>query len=71
MNASITAEHYERPDLEGGLGLAGQLGFGAAILAALGYVAYSVYADASAAGVSALALLPFALLFLALLIALG
>ncbi|WP_404477706.1 inorganic phosphate transporter [Novosphingobium sp. BL-52-GroH] len=81
MNATVTAKrgpaghgkasHYERPNLDGGLGLAGQLGFGAAILVAIAYVAYSVYADASAAGVSALAFLPFALLFIALLIALG
>ena len=60
-----------RPNLDGGLGLAGSLGFGAAILVALGYVAYSVYADAAAAGVHATAFLPFALLFIALLIALG
>jgi PiT family inorganic phosphate transporter len=71
MNASIAADQYERRNLEGGLGLAGQVGFGAAILAAIGYVAYSVYTDANAAGVPALALLPFALLFVALLIALG
>lgn len=71
MNASIAAEHSGRPNLDGGLGSAGQIGFGAAILAAIAYVAYSVYADANAAGVSAMALLPFALLFIALLIALG
>jgi PiT family inorganic phosphate transporter len=61
----------DRPDLDKGLGAAGNIGFAAAILAALGYVAYSVYADAAAAGVHATAFLPFALLFLALLIALG
>lgn len=60
-----------RPDLDRGLGNAGNIGFAAAILAALAYVAYSVYADAAAAGVHATAFLPFALLFLALLIALG
>jgi PiT family inorganic phosphate transporter len=37
----------------------------------VGYVASSVYSDASAAGVHMTALLPYALLFLALLIALG
>ena len=47
------------------------LGFGAAILATLLYVAYSVYSDAAAAGVHATAFLPFILLFVALLIALG
>jgi len=71
MNATAAIHQPKRPNLDGGLGLAGQLGFGAAILAAIGYVAYSVYADANAAGVSAIALLPFALLFIALLIALG
>jgi len=60
-----------RPDLDKGLGSAGLLGMGAAILVALLYVAYSVYADATSAGVSAVAFLPFALLFIALLIALG
>lgn len=77
MSASIAAGQFERPrldkgpDLDKGLGLAGQIGFGAAILAAIVYVAYSVNADASAAGVPALAILPFILLFVALLIALG
>lgn len=60
-----------RPDLDKGLGSAGLLGMGAAILVALLYVAYSVYADATSAGVSVVAFLPFALLFIALLIALG
>jgi PiT family inorganic phosphate transporter len=71
MSASIAAEPYERPNLDGGLGLAGKIGLGAAIISAIFYVAYSVYTDANAAGVSALAFLPFALLFVALLIALG
>ncbi|EZP76604.1 Phosphate transporter [Novosphingobium resinovorum] len=71
MNATVTAHTHARPDMEKGLGIAGQLGFGAAILAAIVYVAYSVYADASASGMAAIALLPFLLLFLALLIALG
>ncbi len=41
------------------------------MLVAIGYVASSIYADASAAGVHATAILPFALLFIALLVALG
>ena len=61
----------QRPDLDKGLGMAGGMGFAAAIVAALLYVGYSVYTDATAAGVQPTALLPFALLFLALLIALG
>ncbi|HKX80490.1 MAG TPA: inorganic phosphate transporter [Novosphingobium sp.] len=60
-----------RPDLDKGLGIAGGIGFGAAIVAALIYVAYSVYSDATLAGVQATTYLPFILLFVALLIALG
>lgn len=60
-----------RPDLDKGLGVAGMIGFGAAIIAALIYVAYSIYADATAVGVHATTYLPFILLFVALLIALG
>lgn len=57
--------------MDQGLGNAGRVGFAASILVALIYVGYSVYADASAAGMQATSLLPFALLFIALLIALG
>ncbi|QTH22593.1 inorganic phosphate transporter [Rhizorhabdus wittichii] len=72
MSATIAAsDQHSRPNLDGGLGLAGQLGFGATIVAAIAYVAYSIYMDANAAGVSALAILPFILLFVALMIALG
>ncbi|HEX7822932.1 MAG TPA: anion permease [Sphingobium sp.] len=71
MSASITAGRPAGPNLDQGLGAAGQVGLIATIIAAIAYVAYSVYADASAAGVSATALLPFFLLFIALLIALG
>jgi len=72
MNATATlARPDSRPNLDEGLGAIGTAGFSAAILAALAYVAYSVYADASAAGVAPTAYLPFVLLFLALLIALG
>ena len=69
--ATLDSAELERPDLDKGLGAAGNLGFIAAIIVALGYVGYSVYSDAAAAGVNATAFLPFALLFLALLIALG
>ena len=72
MNATIAMEGSPgRPDLDKGLGLVGTIGFGAAILTALIYVAYSIYADASSAGVQATTYLPFILLFIALLIALG
>jgi len=69
--ATATGRDFAKPDLDQGLGSAGKIGFAAAVLAAILYVAYSVYADAAAAGVHATAFLPFALLFIALLIALG
>ncbi len=72
MNASTTADtHIARPDLDKGLGRIGTIGFGAAIVSALLYVAYSIYADATAVGVHATTYLPFILLFVALMIALG
>lgn len=74
MNATIATEadaEFERPNLDKGLGNAGKFGFAAAILVALAYVGYSVYIDATAAGVHPSAYLPFFLLFIALLIALG
>lgn len=72
MNATIAMDgQAARPDLDKGLGLAGQVGIAAAILAALIYVAYSIYADATAVGIAPTAYLPFMLLFIALLIALG
>lgn len=72
MNATVAMDqHFARPNLDQGLGAAGKFGFAAAIVAAIVYVGYSVYVDANAAGVHAMALLPFFLLFIALLIALG
>ncbi len=72
MNATMAnAPSAGRADLDRGLGPAGKIGFLAAIVVAIGYVAMSIFSDASAAHVQATAFLPFALLFLALLIALG
>ena len=71
IDAPLPTPPSGRPDLDQGLGSAGKLGMGAAVLVALLYVAYSVYSDATSAGVSAVAFLPFVLLFIALLIALG
>ena len=71
MQATIASDVSDRPNLDRGLGTAGSLGFLAALVAAIVYVAYSIYADAAAAGVHAVAILPFILLFVALLIALG
>ena len=72
MSATLaTHEQPLRPDLDQGLGRAGRVGFAAIVAAAIGYVGYSIYLDASAAGVQTLAILPFILLFIALMIALG
>ncbi|WP_028080833.1 inorganic phosphate transporter [Solimonas soli] len=60
-----------RPHLDQGLGSAGHIGFAASVVVAILYVGYSIYADAAAAGLHATSYLPFALLFIALLIALG
>jgi PiT family inorganic phosphate transporter len=70
-NRAQADDYAGRPELDRGLGRAGWIGFGAAILAALIYVVSSVYGDASAAGVDTTVILPFILLFVALLIALG
>jgi inorganic phosphate transporter, PiT family len=71
MNATAAALPSPRPDLDVGLGDVGLYGFLAVLVAGLGFVGYSIYADATAAGVQAITLLPFLLLFVALLIALG
>jgi PiT family inorganic phosphate transporter len=74
MNATLAAPDSRastRPELDKGLGAAGRIGFGAAIAAALFYVGYSVYSDAAAVGVEPTTYLPFLLLFVALMIALG
>lgn len=72
MSATISMDAAAaRPDLDKGLGAAGVAGFVSVIVASILYVGYSVYADATAAGVEPKAYLPFVLLFVALLIALG
>ncbi|PHQ62244.1 MAG: anion permease, partial [Sphingobium sp.] len=54
MSATIAMDGGAgRPDLDKGLGVVGTIGFAAAIVVALLYVAYSIYADASSAGVQA------------------
>lgn len=70
-HGNISSSGSSRPDLDRGLGQAGLIGFSAAILAAIGYVAWSIFSDARAANVHPTTLVPFALLFVALLIALG
>ncbi|WBO20787.1 inorganic phosphate transporter [Sphingomonas abietis] len=60
-----------RPDFDKGFGKAGLAGFAAAVIAAILFVAWSIWSDSAAAGVHARAVMPFVLLFIALLIALG
>ena len=67
----VVAGPGSRPDLDRGFGKFGSVGFAAAVAGAIGYVAFSIYTDAQAAGVHAVAIMPFVLLFVALLIALG
>ena len=69
--ATMPIESTARPDLEAGMGDVGLYGFLAVMVSALAYVGWSIYSDAVAAGVQAIAILPFILLFVALLIALG
>ena len=71
MNAATTATASPRPNLDAGLGDIGLYGFLAVLVAGLGFVGYSIYTDATAAGVQSITFLPFLLLFVALLIALG
>ncbi|KUR75126.1 inorganic phosphate transporter [Novosphingobium sp. FSW06-99] len=71
MNATAVAPDSARPNLDAGLGDIGLYGFLAVLVAGLGFVGYSIFTDATAAGVSSITFLPFLLLFVALLIALG
>jgi PiT family inorganic phosphate transporter len=71
MNATLAAADSPRPNLDAGLGDIGLYGFLAVMVAALGFVGYSIYTDAVASGAQAITFLPFLLLFVALLIALG
>src|SRR6478736_1176647 len=61
----------ERPDLDQGMNVAGQATFGGLVVVGLIFTAYSLYRDISVAGSPAQTFLPFLLLGLALLIALG
>lgn len=61
----------ERPELDGKKSLLTIFAFTATLAAALLYVAYSIYADIDATGVQIVTYLPYLLLFVALIIALG
>ena len=66
-----SAQPHGRPDLDGARSTLAALVFTAAIAAALAYVGYSIYEDVAATGVRITTYLPYALLFVALVVALG
>ncbi len=70
-SAALERDRRPGPKLDDGLGRAGTAGFMAAIVVTIGYVVFNVWRDAAAASVDPLTLLPFLLLLLALVIALG
>ena len=65
------AAHSSRPNLDKGFNPLSLIIFGGIMAAGLLYVAYSVYSDVDATGTKITAFLPFVMLFIALLIALG
>ncbi|HSS86263.1 MAG TPA: inorganic phosphate transporter, partial [Reyranella sp.] len=65
------AAHSSRPNLDKGFKPLSLIIFGGIMAAGLLYVAYSVYSDVDATGTKVTAFLPFVMLFVALLIALG
>jgi len=75
--SNITAEgagpmlHSPKPNLDKGIGLSGLMLFGAGLAIGLLFTAYSIWGDISATGTPVKTYLPFVLLGVALLIALG
>ena len=65
------AAHSSRPNLDKGFNPLSLIIFGGVMAAGLLYVVYSVYSDVDATGTKITAFLPFLMLFIALLIALG
>jgi PiT family inorganic phosphate transporter len=65
------AAHSSRPNLDKGFNPLSLIIFGGVMAAGLLYVVYSVYSDVDATGAKITAFLPFLMLFVALLIALG
>ena len=64
-------ERHGRPNLDGNGSIAMAIVFMGAVTAALLYVGYSIYADVDATGAKMTSYLPYILLFVALVIALG
>ncbi|GAA0243317.1 Low-affinity inorganic phosphate transporter 1 [Methylorubrum aminovorans] len=70
-NQTAPEPHHGRPNLDGNRSILTAIIFTGAIAAALAYVAYSIYLDVDATGVQVTTYLPYILLFVALIIALG
>src|SRR3974377_1136334 len=71
LPGSIEPSARKGPKLEGGLGVLSGLLFGGVVAAGLLFVAYSIYGDIEDTQIPVVTYLPFILLFVALLIALG
>ncbi|WP_347265146.1 inorganic phosphate transporter [Nitrobacter sp.] len=71
LPGSIEPAKGRRPNLDGGFHPLAAIAFAGTIAAGLLFVAYSIYADIDATGARVTTYLPFILLFVALLIALG
>jgi PiT family inorganic phosphate transporter len=71
LPGSVEPARRRGPDLGGGFSPLAGIGFLGVIAAALLFVAYSIYADVDATGTKVTTYLPYILLFVALLIALG
>ena len=70
-NQTEPEPHHGRPNLDGNRSILAAVIFTGAIAAALLYVAYSIYLEVHATGVQVTTYLPYILLFVALIIALG
>src|SRR6202012_3818089 len=71
LPGSIEPAAHKGPDLSGAVNPLTGIIFGGVIAAVLLFVAYSIYADVDATGAKVTSYLPFIMLFVALLIALG
>src|ERR1700744_5923322 len=71
LPGSIEPAAHKGPDLSGAVNPLTGIIFGGVIAAVLLFVAYSIYADVDATGAKVTSLLPYLMLFVALLIALG
>ena len=70
-HSGMVPPHQAKPNLDKGMGMVGLILFGGAMAAGLLFTAYSIYADVAASGMPVKTWLPFLLLGVALIIALG